>query len=131
MKESIEHALELVQLSDDFNKKISQFSGGMKRRLSLATALLSAPRLLILDEPTVGIDPKLRKSIWKQFVALRDAGITIILTTHVMDEADKCDALGMIQNGRLIASGTPYELKQKANVDTLEDVFLVYGETEP
>jgi ABC-2 type transport system ATP-binding protein len=131
LKKRAEHVLELVLLSDDINKKVSQFSGGMKRRLSLAIALLANPRLLILDEPTVGIDPRLRKTIWKQFGILRDSGISIILTTHVMDEADKCDSLGMIQGGRLIASGTPCELKKKANADTIEDVFLVYGEMEP
>ena len=99
----------------------------MKRRLSLAIALLHQPKLLILDEPTVGIDPVLRKSIWAAFHQLKAAGTTIIVTTHVMDEAEKCDRLGMIREGKLIAVGTPDELKKNTASTTIEEAFLVYG----
>src|SRR4051794_25395387 len=119
--------MEIVSLSEHFNKFVSNFSGGMKRRLSLAIALLHEPELLILDEPTVGIDPVLRKSIWKAFNKLKEKGTTIILTTHVMDEAEKCDRLGMIRDGRLIAVGTRKELLQETNSSSIEEAFLVYG----
>ena len=99
----------------------------MKRRLSLAIALLHEPELLILDEPTVGIDPLLRKSIWQAFNQLKEKGTTIIVTTHVMDEAEKCDRLGMIRDGKLIAVGTLEELLQETQTSTIEEAFLVYG----
>lgn len=83
--------MEIVNLQDHLRKRVDQYSGGMKRRLSLAIALLHEPPLLILDEPTVGIDPVLRLSIWKELKALNQKGTTIVLTTHVMDEAEKCD----------------------------------------
>ena len=119
--------MDLVQLSDDLTKLVSNYSGGMKRRLSLAIAMLHEPKILILDEPTVGIDPVLRQSIWEAFDKLKQNGITIIVTTHVMDEAEKCDRLGMIRDGRLIAVGTTEELKEQTNSKTIEDAFLVYG----
>jgi ABC-2 type transport system ATP-binding protein len=126
-KKRMESVMETVQLSDDLNKLVSNYSGGMKRRLSLAAALLHEPELLILDEPTVGIDPVLRKSIWDAFYDLKKKGTTIIVTTHVMDEAEKCDRLGMVRNGKLIAVGSPEELKENTNTGTIEDAFLVYG----
>lgn len=119
--------MEIVHLSEDINKPLSNFSGGMKRRLSLAIALLHEPELLILDEPTVGIDPVLRKSIWNAFYRLKEQGKTIIVTTHVMDEAEKCDRLGMLRDGKLIAVGTRGELLQKTNTTTIEEAFLIYG----
>jgi ABC-2 type transport system ATP-binding protein len=103
----------------------------MKRRLSLAIALLHEPAVLILDEPTVGIDPVLRKSIWEELQRLRDSGTTLLVTTHVMDEADKCDRLGMIREGRLIAAGSPEELKAAARAASIEDAFLTYGGVAP
>ena len=96
----------------------------MQRRLSLAITLLSNPSLIILDEPTVGIDPKLRQRIWKQLKSLTKQGKTVIVTTHVMDEAERCDKIGLIVEGRLFAIGTPNELKQKFNVETIEEVFI-------
>ncbi|RHW40267.1 ABC transporter ATP-binding protein [Neobacillus notoginsengisoli] len=130
LKERIEAVMEIVQLSGDLNKLVTNYSGGMKRRLSLAAALLHEPELLILDEPTVGIDPVLRKSIWERFYDLKAQGTALIVTTHVMDEAEKCDRLGMIRNGRLIAVGTPQELKEHTSSDTIEQAFLVYGGAE-
>ena len=123
----IAEVMALVQLTNDLNKLVSQYSGGMKRRLSLAIALLHEPKILILDEPTVGIDPVLRKSIWQAFYDLKAQGTTIIVTTHVMDEADKCDRLGLLRDGRLIAVGTPGELKAHTNSTTIEEAFLIYG----
>jgi ABC-2 type transport system ATP-binding protein len=126
-KERIQACMEMVQLHEHIDKQVSNYSGGMKRRLSLAIALLHEPRLLILDEPTVGIDPLLRKSIWDSFYELKRAGVTILVTTHVMDEADKCDRLGMIRDGRLIAVGTPQHLKDSMNSHSLEEAFLSFG----
>jgi ABC-2 type transport system ATP-binding protein len=123
----INEVMEIVGLHDDLNKLVSNYSGGMKRRLSLAAALLHEPELLILDEPTVGIDPLLRKSIWDSFFALNKKGVTIIITTHVMDEAEKCHRLGLIRNGELIAVGTPEELKANTNASSIEGAFLAYG----
>ncbi len=123
----IAEVMETVELFDHLNKLVSNYSGGMKRRLSLAIALLHQPELLILDEPTVGIDPVLRKSIWDAFDELNQKGTTLIVTTHVMDEAEKCHRLGMIRDGQLIAVGTPEELKENTHTKTLEESFLVYG----
>lgn len=131
-KRRIDAVMELVNLTDHLKKPIRLYSGGMKRRLSLAISLLHEPRLLILDEPTVGIDPVLRKSIWSEFEALSRQGTSIVVTTHVMDEADKCHRLGMIRDGLLIAVGTPQELKAQTSTETIEEAFLVYGGlTEP
>ncbi|MBR3118057.1 ABC transporter ATP-binding protein [Oceanobacillus profundus] len=126
-KERINEVMQLVDLSDHLNKPVSNYSGGMKRRLSLAIALLHEPEMLILDEPTVGIDPVLRKSIWDAFYDLNRKGTTIIVTTHVMDEAEKCDRLGLMRDGELIAVGTAEALRNETNSDTIEQAFLVYG----
>lgn len=126
-KHRIEEVMELVNLTDSMKKLVSAYSGGMKRRLSLAIAMLHRPSVLILDEPTVGIDPVLRISIWDELRTMSDQGTTIILTTHVMDEADKCNRLGMIREGRLIAVGTPSELKENTHSTTIEEAFLAYG----
>jgi ABC-2 type transport system ATP-binding protein len=126
-KERIEHAASLVNLTNFLKKPVQQYSGGMKRRLSLAAALLHEPEILILDEPTVGIDPVLRQSIWNELYKLSEAGTTILVTTHVMDEAEKCGQLGMLRDGRLIASGSPQELKESTASASIEDAFLYYG----
>jgi ABC-2 type transport system ATP-binding protein len=123
----IEYAADLVNLTSDLSKKVQAFSGGMKRRLSLAIALIQDPQVLVLDEPTVGIDPELRLSIWKELYRLKDEGKTILVTTHVMDEAEKCDQLAMIRDGRLITSGSPGELKEQYGIQSLEEVFLKAG----
>lgn len=127
LKKRISDVMEIVELTEHLNKAVTNFSGGMKRRLSLAIALLHEPELLILDEPTVGIDPVLRKSIWAAFYELNQKGTSIIVTTHVMGEAEKCDRLAMIRHGRLIAVGTPDELKNSTNSSSIEEAFLVYG----
>ncbi|WP_114556318.1 ABC transporter ATP-binding protein [Bacillus sp. PF5] len=124
-KTRIAEVFELVQLSQYMKKQVQQFSGGMKKRLSLAIALLHEPEILILDEPTVGIDPLLRKTIWEKFYDLKKKGTTIIVTTHIMDEAEFCERLGLIREGKLVAVGTTEELKKRVSSGRIEDVFLL------
>ncbi|KAA1037611.1 ABC transporter ATP-binding protein [Macrococcus equipercicus] len=126
-KERIAYTAGLVGLENDLNKKVSQYSGGMKRRLSLAIALLHNPTIIILDEPTVGIDPELRRSIWEELAKLKAQGKTIIMTTHVMDEAERCDYIAMIKDGTILASGTPYHLKTQYHAASFDDVFIKAG----
>ncbi len=120
----IKHAATVVALTEDLNKKVSGYSGGMMRRLSLAIALLGKPELLILDEPTVGIDPALRRQIWRELSHIRDEGRSILITTHVMDEAELTDRVALLLGGRVMAFDTPDKLKKQYNVPTIEDVFL-------
>lgn len=128
LKERLAYAADLVQLTDELGKKVAAYSGGMKRRLSLAIALVHDPQILILDEPTVGIDPELRLSIWNELMLLkRQQGKTIIVTTHVMDEAEKCDRIAMVREGGILATGTPDELKAAYRAVDLEGVFLQAG----
>ncbi|WP_090116067.1 ABC transporter ATP-binding protein [Cohnella sp. OV330] len=131
LAERIADALATVGLSQDAGKLVSRFSGGMKRRLSLAVALLHEPELLILDEPTVGIDPALRVSIWASLLALRERGTTILLTTHVMDEAERCDRIGLIRDGSLTAVGSPADLKANTGAGTIEEAFIRLGGERP
>jgi ABC-2 type transport system ATP-binding protein len=126
-KKRIAYAAHLVNLTDELKKKVQNYSGGMKRRLSLAVALIQDPEILILDEPTVGIDPELRQSIWAELYRLKNEGKTILVTTHVMDEAEKCDRLAMVRDGEIITSGSPAELKEQYEITSLEEVFLTAG----
>jgi ABC-2 type transport system ATP-binding protein len=103
---------------------VMNLSGGMKHRVSLACSLIHRPPLLFLDEPTVGVDPELRASFWDYFDELRNAGTTILITTHYMDEAGHCGRVGFMRNGRLIAEGAPDEVLRAAGTTTLEDAFL-------
>lgn len=127
LKERIAYVSNLVQLDDALSKKVAAYSGGMKRRLSLAIALVHDPKLLILDEPTVGIDPELRQSVWEELLQLKALGKTIVLTTHVMDEAAKCEVIALVRNGGILASGSPAELIAKYDAADLEGVFLAAG----
>ncbi|MER6463225.1 ATP-binding cassette domain-containing protein [Streptomyces sp. NPDC048409] len=130
--ERVAQALEAVDLADAADRLAGTYSGGMVRRLELAQALVSAPRLLILDEPTIGLDPIARTSVWDQINAVRAAtGMTVLVTTHYMDEADQhCGRVGLMHRGRIRALGTPDELRhglaERQGADTLptlEDVF--------
>jgi ABC-2 type transport system ATP-binding protein len=104
-------ALEFVGLAERAREKVSQFSGGMQRRLNLAVALVHQPKLLVLDEPTVGVDPQSRTAILDRLTELRESGVAILYTTHYMEEAERvCDVVGIIDHGRLIAEGTRREL---------------------
>ena len=116
--------MRLVELEKDENKKVVYYSGGMKRRLSLTAALIGNPDVILLDEPTVGIDPVLRELFWAEFQRLKSLGKSIIVTTHVMDEAEKCDRLILIRSGAVIENGTPEELKKKTDIGTLEAAYI-------
>lgn len=126
--ERLDHAiaknLQMVRLSDERDKIVHTFSGGMKRRLSLAITLLSDPDFIVLDEPTAGLDPGLRIDIWTKLEHLAKKQKGIIVTTHIMEDAEKCDKVALIINGKVIAFGSPSELKKAFHVDTVEKVFL-------
>ena len=119
--------LRVVELADRLDTPALQLSGGMRRRLSLACALVHRPPILVLDEPTVGIDPALRVQFWRHFRALAAGGVTLLVTSHVMDEADRCDELLFILAGRIFARGTSAELRQRAGSQNLEEVFLRFS----
>ncbi len=123
----ITHISNLVNLNSDIQRKVSNYSGGMKQRLSLGIALLPNPNVLILDEPTVGIDPVLRKDIWSELYSLSDQGVTILITTHVMDEAEKCHHLAMMRNGHILATGTAASLQEEAGSKTFEEAFIYFS----
>jgi ABC-2 type transport system ATP-binding protein len=119
--------LKLVDLQAAKALLVDQLSGGMQHRVSLACALLHQPQLLFLDEPTVGVDPDLRASFWQYFEKLRDAGITMLITTHYMDEARHCDRIGFMREGSIIAEGSPHELLELTQTESLEDAFSAYA----
>lgn len=121
----IPELLDLVQLSDRANDTIRTFSSGMKRRLEIAKAFLHQPKLIFMDEPTLGLDIQTRQVIWKYIHSLREKGVTIFLTTHYMEEADAlCDRIAIIDNGRIIALGTSSELKNKIGKGTVIDIKI-------
>lgn len=127
-EQRVHYAASVVNLIEDLQLRVMHYSGGMKRRLSLAIALIHNPQLLILDEPTVGIDPVLKREIWRELLRLKqEEGKTIIVTTHAMDEAEKCDLLAMLRDGQLIAFGSPAELKATYEADDFDEVFLKAG----
>jgi ABC-2 type transport system ATP-binding protein len=118
--------LELVGLAASRHRLLGHLSGGMQHRTSLACALVNDPDLVFLDEPTVGVDPELRWGFWEHFDMLKEGGKTIVLTTHYMDEATRCDMVGMMHRGRLIAEGGPGDLLKETGKDSLEEAFLEY-----
>ena len=120
----IKRVVRVVRLQSFLDRRVADFSGGMKRRLSLAITLLGTSELLILDEPTVGIAPELRIQIWQELKQLAAAGKTILMTTHVMEDAEQATQLLMIRNGEAIAASTPLDLKQQYVVDNVEEVFV-------
>ncbi|MGB2940201.1 MAG: ABC transporter ATP-binding protein [Candidatus Dormiibacterota bacterium] len=120
----VDEALEFVALGDRRNSIVATLSGGMRTRASLACAVVHRPALLLLDEPTVGIDPQLRVQLWQQFRAMAAAGTSILVSSHVMDEAERCDRLGLLLFGKLLAEGSVDELKRMGGSDRLEDAFL-------
>ena len=123
----LDKAAATVNLIKQLNQSISNNSGGMQRRLSLAIALQTDAPILLLDEPTVGIDPELRQEIWEELRNQANQGKTILITTHVMDEAERCDVILMLRNGKFIAEGSPKEIKEKYQVASVEEAFIVAG----
>jgi ABC-2 type transport system ATP-binding protein len=121
---NVTEALKTVELDQRRKSVVATLSGGMRQRCSLACALVHRPRLLLLDEPTVGVDPQLRVQFWEDFRKMAAAGTTIIVSSHVMDEAERCQRLGLIQYGRLLAEGTPDEVRATAGASNLEEAFL-------
>lgn len=130
IKEREKELLAFIDLEKWRDSLVSTLSGGMKHRASLACALIHQPDLLFLDEPTVGVDPELRFSLWDYFRALKEKGVTVLITTHYMDEARHCDKIGFMRRGRLIAEGRPTELLEKTKTDSLEDAFMEFSRKE-
>jgi ABC-2 type transport system ATP-binding protein len=116
--------IKAVGLGDAAKQLVSDLSGGQKARASLACAMVSRPRVLILDEPTVGQDPVLRDDLWRQFRELAASGVTVLVSSHVMDEAGRCDRLLLIREGHLIADDTPAAIREATHTNDLEDAFL-------
>lgn len=126
----IDDVLDITKLADRQNSIVSTISGGMKKRASMACVLVHKPKLLFLDEPTVGVDPKLRCELWKYFHELNKEGVTLIVSTHIMDEAEHCNRLAFIRGGKKLIEGTPAELKAFTACDNLEDAFMRFSEGE-
>ena len=128
---TVEDALGIVQLEEKRNARVEKLSGGQKQRLSLACALVGDPELLFLDEPTTGLDPQARLSIWEIVERFKGAGGTVLLTTHAMEEAARlCDRLAVLDHGRIIAAGTPEELVASLGADQIVEI-AVAGDPEP
>ncbi|MDH5403232.1 MAG: ABC transporter ATP-binding protein [Candidatus Heimdallarchaeota archaeon] len=124
IKSKLDELLKVLRLEDKENTLCRNLSGGMKRRVSIACALVHNPKIIFFDEATVGVDPILREYFWDYFRTLRNQGSTIVVTSHVMDEAEKADRIGLIRNGILIEEGTPNELKEKYGTKTIEEIFI-------
>jgi ABC-2 type transport system ATP-binding protein len=130
-RSSIDRVLDLVELRDRKGTPALQLSGGMRRRLSLACTLVHEPKVLFLDEPTVGVDPALRVQFWTHFRRLAAQGTTILVASHVMDEADRCDELLFVRSGKVIGRGSGAELRARAGTDNLEAAFLALSGLDP
>jgi ABC-2 type transport system ATP-binding protein len=120
----VEDVVRTVDLSESIDQVVRDLSGGQRSRVSLATALLGDPELMVLDEPTVGLDPVLRVDLWRTFSELAKQGKTLLVSSHVMEEADRCDSLLLMRDGDLLATLTPQELRARTGEDGLEDAFL-------
>ena len=121
---SVAAAIETVDLVAYADEVVRDLSGGQQSQVSLAAALLGSPSLLVLDEPTVGLDPVLREQLWGTFRSLAEDGAAVIVSSHVMDEAERCDRLLLMREGAFLADGSPAEIKQKAKADDIEHAFL-------
>jgi ABC-2 type transport system ATP-binding protein len=120
----LEELLPILRLNERKKTTISNLSGGMKRRVSIACALVHQPEIVFFDEATVGIDPVLRAFFWDYFRSLSKTGLTIVLTSHVMDEAERATRIGLMRTGKLVEEGTPQEIKQRNSVSSIEQVFI-------
>jgi ABC-2 type transport system ATP-binding protein len=123
-RDEVERCIDAVDLADHAGQVVGNLSGGQRSRASLAVALLGSPDLLVLDEPTVGLDPVLREDLWNMFHRIADTGAGVLVSSHVMDEAERCDRLLLMRDGVFIADGTPDEIRQKAGADDIEQAFL-------
>jgi len=130
LQKRIDEVMGLVDLTEDKRKHVRNYSGGMKKRLSLAVALIHEPDVLLLDEPTVGIDPVLRRSIWNQFKEMKKAGKTLIVSTHVMDEVYECDMAALLYNGKLISYDSVQNLLDSTESGKVEELFFKAAERE-
>jgi len=125
-----EETIETVALGPHADRIVSSLSGGQRARVSLATALLGEPQLLVLDEPTVGLDPVLRRDLWATFAGLAAAGATLLVSSHVMEEAEHCDELLLMREGRLLAVESPDGLRERTGREQLDEAFLALIEAE-
>ena len=130
LRERIAAVLSLVELSSSLRSPVGTLSGGMRQRVSLACALVAEPRLLFLDEPTVGIDPELRLVFWDHFARLNAQGITIIVSTHHLDEAARCSRLALLRFGKLLAADSPDGLRRESGEETFEGAFLYFAQLQ-
>jgi ABC-2 type transport system ATP-binding protein len=127
-RESIDRAIEYVDLGDHADAMVGRLSGGQSSRASLAVALLGSPDVLVLDEPTVGLDPVLRRDLWALFHRLAESGVTVLVSSHVMDEADRCERLLLLREGLLLADDTPAALRERTSSADIEGAFLALVE---
>jgi ABC-2 type transport system ATP-binding protein len=123
-RSSADEAIDVVGLGDQRQQVVGKLSGGQLSRASLAVALLGTPDLLVLDEPTVGLDPVLRRDLWELFHRLADAGAAVLVSSHVMDEAERCHRLLLMREGRIIADGSPDEIRARTGAADIEQAFL-------
>lgn len=121
---STDEILELVDLGKNRKQLAATLSGGERARLALATALVGAPEILILDEPTVGLDPLLRRDLWSLFHRFTNEGKTLLVSSHMMEEADHCDELVLLRDGEILAKGSPTELRAQAGLENMDAVFI-------
>jgi ABC-2 type transport system ATP-binding protein len=123
-RERVDAAVNTVALEKEADAVVNRLSGGQRARASLATALLGEPEVLVLDEPTVGLDPLLRRDLWNTFHGLAERGATLLVSSHVMEEAERCDELILLREGGILATGTPAELKERTGAPDLDEAFL-------
>jgi ABC-2 type transport system ATP-binding protein len=129
-RERVSELLEMMDLTSVADRPVGTYSGGQRQRVGLAAALLHAPPILILDEPTVGLDPRLRRRLWSLFAEWARGGTTLLVSTHVMDEAEKCDDIAFLLEGRLVATGSPETLRRQTETQDLEAAVLRLSESE-